>query len=108
MVINCPSALALVAAIEQNTLDVNTLFKEMSGADQGRSYLKSIGIDIDHCDPLQIMQVCRHRMNALSDEDLSKAAGGEVKFAVLVTGVVGTFAAATVTGGVLAATVGKS
>jgi hypothetical protein len=46
-------------------------------------------------------------MNALSDEELSKAAGGEVKFAVLVAGVVGSFAAATVTGGVLAATVRK-
>jgi hypothetical protein len=44
MEINCPSALGLVATIEQNNLNVNTLSKEMSGADQGRSYLKSIGI----------------------------------------------------------------
>lgn len=33
---NCPSALALVVAIEQYFLDVNALFKEMSGAEQGR------------------------------------------------------------------------
>lgn len=105
----CPSAQELMRIL--STADPSELDALLAadGPDQLSQSLKLKGIDLAVCDRLQVLQVIREIVTALTDEDLAMAAGGEIakttKAVLTATAVAGSVVAAGVTGGVVAGSV---
>lgn len=107
--LTCKSALKLESILRSADTAVLDQVLTATSPEELATELNRLGIELQSCDRQQILKVVRDRITSVSDEDLLKAAGGEIakttKAVVTATAVAGSVVAVGVAGGITAGTV---